>query len=80
MALGWTMQLPTEDRYLVARSEMQDTMAVILGGRVAEELMLGGDITSGASDDIGKATKLARRMVTEWGMSETLGPRTFGHK
>jgi cell division protease FtsH len=80
MALGWTMQLPTEDRYLVARSEMQDTMAVILGGRVAEELMLGGDITSGASDDIGKATKLARRMVTEWGMSEKLGPLTFGHK
>jgi cell division protease FtsH len=54
-------------------------MAVILGGRVAEELIF-GDITSGASDDIGKATKLARRMVTEWGMSEKLGPLTFGHK
>src|ERR671922_528866 len=79
MALGWTMQLPTEDRYLVSRSQMQDTMAVILGGRVAEELIF-GDITSGASDDIGKATKLARRMVTEWGMSEKLGPLTFGHK
>ncbi len=79
MALGWTMQLPTEDRYLVSRSELNDTMAVMMGGRVAEELMA-GDITSGASDDIGKATKLARRMVTEWGMSEKLGPLTFGHK
>ena len=79
MALGWTMQLPTEDRYLVSRSELNDDMAVILGGRVAEELIF-GDITSGASDDIGKATKLARRMVTEWGMSDKLGPLTFGHK
>jgi cell division protease FtsH len=79
MALGWPMQLPTEDRYLVSRSELNDDMAVILGGRVAEELIF-GDITSGASDDIGKATKLARRMVTEWGMSEKLGPLTFGHK
>src|SRR2546425_309496 len=79
MALGWTMQLPTEDRYLVSRSELNDDMAVILGGRVAEELIF-GDITSGASDDIGKATKLARRMVTAWGMSEKLGPLTFGHK
>ncbi len=79
MALGWTLQLPTEDRYLVSRSELNDTMAVMMGGRVAEELMT-GDITSGASDDIGKATKLARRMVTEWGMSEKLGPLTFGHK
>src|SRR3984893_12352000 len=79
MALGWTMQLPTEERYLVSRSELNDDMAVILGGRVAEELIF-GDITSGASDDIGKATKLARRMVTEWGMSEKLGPLTFGHK
>ncbi|HSO93995.1 MAG TPA: ATP-dependent zinc metalloprotease FtsH [Candidatus Dormibacteraeota bacterium] len=79
MALGWTMQLPTEDRYLVSRSELNDTMAVMLGGRVAEEITF-GDITSGASDDIGKATKLARRMVTEWGMSDKLGPLTFGHK
>ena len=79
MALGWTMQLPTEDRYLVSRSELNDDMAVILGGRVAEELIF-GDITSGASDDIGKATKLARRMVTEWGMSDKLGQLTFGHK
>ncbi|HEY8737332.1 MAG TPA: ATP-dependent zinc metalloprotease FtsH, partial [Candidatus Dormibacteraeota bacterium] len=79
MALGWTMQLPTEDRYLVSRSELNDDMAVMLGGRVAEEITF-GDITSGASDDIGKATKLARRMVTEWGMSDKLGPLTFGHK
>src|SRR2546430_1034240 len=79
MALGWTMQLPTEDRYLVSRSELNDDMAVILGGRVAEELTF-ADITSGASDDMGKATKLVRRMVTEWGMSDKLGPLTFGHK
>src|SRR5256886_8638974 len=79
MALGWTMQLPTEDRYLVSRSELNDDMAVILGGRVAEGAIF-GDITSGASDDIGKATKLAPRMVTEWGMADKLGPLTFGHK
>jgi cell division protease FtsH len=79
MALGWTMQLPTEDRYLVSRSELQDQLAVMLGGRVAEEITF-GDMTSGASDDIERATKLARRMVTQWGMSEKLGPLTFGHK
>ncbi len=79
MALGWTMQLPTEDRYLVSRSELDDQLAVMLGGRVAEEIIF-GDMTSGASDDIERATKLARRMVTQWGMSEKLGPLTFGHK
>jgi cell division protease FtsH len=79
MALGWTMQLPTEDRYLVSRSELQDQLAVMLGGRVAEEITF-KDMTSGASDDIERATKLARRMVTQWGMSEKLGPLTFGHK
>ncbi len=79
MALGWTMQLPTEDRYLVSRSELQDQLAVMLGGRVAEEITF-KDMTSGASDDIERATKLARRMVTQWGMSERLGPLTFGHK
>jgi len=79
MALGWTMQLPTEDKYLVSRSELDDQLAVMLGGRVAEEIIF-GDMTSGASDDIERATKLARRMVTQWGMSEKLGPLTFGHK
>ncbi len=81
MALGWTMSLPEEDKYLVSKAELNDQLAGILGGRVAEELFLGDtNITTGASDDIGKATKLARRMVTEWGMSEKLGPLAFGTK
>ncbi|MGA2872902.1 MAG: ATP-dependent zinc metalloprotease FtsH [Candidatus Dormibacteria bacterium] len=81
MALGWTMQLPERDRVLVSKAELNDQLAGILGGRVAEELLLGdANITTGASDDIGKATKLARRMVTEWGMSEKLGPLAFGTK
>jgi cell division protease FtsH len=81
MALGWTMQLPEHDKVLVSKAELTDTLAGILGGRVAEELLLGdANITTGASDDIGKATKLARRMVTEWGMSEKLGPLAFGTK
>jgi cell division protease FtsH len=81
MALGWTMQLPEHDKVLVSKSELTDQLAGMLGGRVAEEILLGdANITTGASDDIGKATKLARRMVTEWGMSEKLGPLAFGTK
>ncbi|HVB13745.1 MAG TPA: ATP-dependent zinc metalloprotease FtsH [Candidatus Dormibacteraeota bacterium] len=81
MALGWTMALPEHDKVLVSKAELTDQLAGILGGRVAEELILGdANITTGASDDIGKATKLARRMVTEWGMSEKLGPLAFGTK
>ncbi len=81
MALGWTMQVPEHDKVLVSKAELTDQLAGILGGRVAEELLLGdANITTGASDDIGKATKLARRMVTEWGMSEKLGPLAFGTK
>jgi cell division protease FtsH len=81
MALGWTMSLPEHDKVLVSKAELTDQLAGILGGRVAEELLLGdANITTGASDDIGKATKLARRMVTEWGMSEKLGPLAFGTK
>ncbi|HVD03054.1 MAG TPA: ATP-dependent zinc metalloprotease FtsH [Candidatus Dormibacteraeota bacterium] len=81
MALGWTMQLPEHDKVLVSKAELTDQLAGILGGRVAEEILLGdANITTGASDDIGKATKLARRMVTEWGMSEKLGPLAFGTK
>jgi cell division protease FtsH len=81
MALGWTMSLPTEDRYLVSKAELLDQLAQILGGRCAEDLVLGeANITTGASDDIRKATDLARKMVTEWGMSEKLGPRTFGER
>jgi len=81
MALGWTMSLPTEDRYLVSKSELTDQLAQILGGRCAEELIFGEEhITTGASDDIRKATQLARKMVTEWGMSDKLGPLTFGER
>jgi cell division protease FtsH len=81
MALGMTLSLPSEDRYMASKSELTDQLAQILGGRSAEEVIFGeANITSGASDDIGKATKLARRMVTEWGMSDKLGPLAFGTK
>jgi cell division protease FtsH len=75
-ALGYTQQLPTQDRYLMTRSELEDRMSVLLGGRVAEELAF-GDISTGAQDDLQKATDIALSMVTRYGMSETLGLRTF---
>jgi len=75
-ALGYTQQLPTQDRYLMTRSELEDRMAVLLGGRVAEEIVF-GDISTGAQDDLQKATDIALSMVTQYGMSETLGLRTF---
>jgi cell division protease FtsH len=77
MALGYTMGLPTEDRYLQSKSEFEDKIAGMLGGNAAERLIF-GDTTTGASNDIEKATSLARRMVTEFGMSEKLGPLAFG--
>ncbi|MHB8466422.1 MAG: ATP-dependent zinc metalloprotease FtsH, partial [Acidimicrobiales bacterium] len=76
-ALGWTLQLPLEDKYNNSRSELQATMAVLMGGRTAEELVY-DEQTTGASDDIERATNIARRMVTEFGMSEVLGPIKFG--
>jgi cell division protease FtsH len=76
---GWTRFLPSEDRYLWSRSQFNDRLAVSLGGRVAEEITF-GEITTGAQNDLEQATKLARKMVTEYGMSEKLGPRTFGQK
>ncbi|OLE72956.1 MAG: cell division protein FtsH [Actinobacteria bacterium 13_1_20CM_2_66_18] len=79
MALGWTLALPEEDKYLVSREELRDQIAGIMGGRVAEEIVF-GDITSGAENDIQRATQLARRMVTQWGMSDKLGTVTMGHK
>jgi cell division protease FtsH len=79
MALGYTMSLPSEDRYLHSKSEFEDKIAGMLGGHVAEELVF-GDTTTGASNDIEKATNLARAMVTQYGMSEKLGPLTFGKK
>ena len=75
-ALGYTQQLPTEDRYLMTRSELEDRLSVLLGGRVAEELVF-GDVSTGAQDDLQKATDIVLSMVTQYGMSETLGLRTF---
>ncbi|HEX8939637.1 MAG TPA: ATP-dependent zinc metalloprotease FtsH [Candidatus Limnocylindrales bacterium] len=79
MALGYTMALPQEDRYLQSKSEFEDKIAGLLGGNAAEKLIF-GDTTTGASNDIEKATDLARRMVTEFGMSEKLGPLAFGKR
>ncbi|MBT9170356.1 MAG: ATP-dependent zinc metalloprotease FtsH [Actinobacteria bacterium] len=78
-ALGYTITLPTEDKYLVSRSELYDNLAQLLGGRVAEQLIF-GDITTGAQNDLETATKIARQMVCEYGMSDTLGPLTLGQK
>jgi cell division protease FtsH len=79
MALGYTMNLPTEDRYLQSKSEFEDKIAAMLGGNVAEQLVF-GDTTTGASNDIEKATDLARKMVTRFGMSEKLGTVTLGRQ
>ncbi len=76
-ALGYTMHLPEDDRYLQRRSKLMDDLAGVLGGRAAEEIVF-GDTTTGAADDLENATKLARAMVMRYGMSEALGPRTFG--
>ncbi len=78
-ALGVTWYLPTEDRYLTSKAELLDNVAAAMGGRVAEEIVF-GDVTSGAENDIQKVTQIARRMVTQWGMSEKLGTVTMGHK
>jgi len=75
-SLGYTMQLPTEDRYLMTKSELEDRMVVMLGGRVAEEVHF-GEICTGAQNDLYRATDIARSMVREYGMSEKLGPLTF---
>ena len=79
MSLGHTRQLPTEDRYLLTRSQFKDMMATLLGGRIAEEIIF-GEISTGASDDIRRATELAHKMVTEYGMSDKVGIRTFGNR
>jgi cell division protease FtsH len=79
MALGYTMALPSEDRYLQSKTEFEDKIAGLLGGNASERLIF-GDTTTGASNDIEKATDLARRMVTEFGMSDKLGPLSFGKR
>jgi cell division protease FtsH len=78
-ALGYTQQLPSEDRYLLQRKELEDRIAVLLGGRAAEEIVF-NEISSGASNDLERATDIARRMVTELGMSPTVGLVTFGQR
>jgi cell division protease FtsH len=75
-ALGYTQQLPTEDRYLLTRAELIDRIAVLLGGRVAEEIVF-GEISTGAQNDLSRVTELARSMILEYGMSESLGPLTY---
>jgi cell division protease FtsH len=79
MALGVTQQLPIDDRYTYSKKYLLKTLSVLLGGRAAEEISL-GHMTTGAGNDIEKATEIARKMVCEWGMSEKLGPVTFGKK
>ncbi len=78
-ALGVTMQLPTDDRHNYSKDFLYNNLAILMGGRVAEELVL-KHVTTGAGNDIERATDLARKMVCEWGMSEKLGPLTFGRK
>jgi cell division protease FtsH len=77
--LGYTIQLPTEDRHLRTKEELLNQIAFTLGGRAAEEEIL-GEITTGAQNDFQKATEIARKMVTEWGMSDKIGPLSFSNK
>jgi cell division protease FtsH len=79
MALGYTKQLPTEDRYLTTRSELKDNLAVLLGGHVAEEMIF-NERSTGPHNDIQRVTEYARKMVTDYGMSDKMGTRTFGNK
>ncbi|HXG89463.1 MAG TPA: ATP-dependent zinc metalloprotease FtsH [Vicinamibacterales bacterium] len=79
MALGLTQQLPEDEKHSYSRNYLNDTVAILMGGRIAEE-MTTGNITTGAGNDIERATDLARRMVCEWGMSDAMGPLTFGKK
>ena len=76
-ALGYTMQRPTEDRFLLAASDLEDRIAVLMGGRAAEHLIFDGDISTGAADDLQRATEIAVAMVTKYGMDRTIGQRTY---
>jgi cell division protease FtsH len=76
-ALGYTLQRPTEDRFLLAASELENRMAVLMGGRAAEHLIYDGDISTGAADDLQRATEIAVEMVTKYGMAPTIGQRTY---
>ena len=76
-ALGYTIQRPTEDRFLLGRSSLENRIAVLMGGRAAEQLIFGGDISTGAADDLQRATEIALEMVTRYGMDEKIGQRTY---
>src|SRR5437879_9198542 len=76
-ALGVTMQLPEQDRYSMDRERLLSTITVLFGGRIAEEVFM-GQMTTGASNDFERATALARSMVTQWGMSDAMGPMVYG--
>ena len=76
-ALGYTMQRPTEDRFLLGRNELENRIAVLMGGRAAETLIFDGEVSTGASDDLQRATQIAMEMVTRYGMDETVGQRTY---
>jgi cell division protease FtsH len=78
-ALGYTLTLPEQDRFMMTREQLRDELAMLMGGRVAEEI-IAGDVSTGAGNDIERATKIARQMVTEHGMSDVIGPRTLGQK
>jgi cell division protease FtsH len=78
-ALGYTLTLPEQDKFMMTREQLRDELAMLMGGRVAEEI-IAGDVTTGAGNDIERATKIARQMVTEYGMSDSIGPRTLGQK
>jgi cell division protease FtsH len=80
MALGVTMQLPVDDKHNYSRDYLNDQIAILLGGRIAEELTMDGGMTTGAGNDLERSTELARKMVCEWGMSDAMGPLTFGKK
>jgi cell division protease FtsH len=76
-ALGYTMQRPTEDRFLLSASELKNRIAVLMGGRASEELIFAGDVSTGAADDLQRATEIAMEMVTKYGMNSTVGQRTY---
>src|SRR3954470_21996662 len=79
-ALGYTMQRPTEDRFLLAASELKNRIAVLMGGRAAEQLIFGGDVSTGAADDLQRATEIAMEMVTRYGMDQKVGQRTYASR
>jgi cell division protease FtsH len=79
-ALGYTLQRPTEDRFLLSISELKNRIAVLMGGRASEQLIFDGDVSTGAADDLQRATEIAIEMVTKYGMDSNVGQRTYAPK